>query len=315
MLIFFQKRKISFQKNISLASLTTFRIGGPARYFVEVEDINQLPEIIQETKKRKIPYFILGGGSNLLVNDQGFPGLIIRLRDRSLIFKNNEVRGSAGVFLSGLIQESIKYNLTGLEWAVGIPGTLGGAVKGNAGAFGCSLGDLVQEIEVLTPRGERKIYQKTTLSFSYRQSSLKKSDIVLFLRLKLKKGSQKLSQSLIQSYWRKKKKTQPLDLPSAGCVFRNIELKDLPNKTIKTLKKKIPSEFLDQSLIPAGWLIENCGLKGKKIGGAIISQKHANFILNFNQAKAADVKKLIRLCQIEVKRKFGLELKREIKYL
>jgi len=314
-LIFFQKRKISFQKNISLASLTTFRIGGPARYFVEVEDINQLPEIIQETKKRKIPYFILGGGSNLLVNDQGFPGLIIRLRDRSLIFKNNEVRGSAGVFLSGLIQESIKYNLTGLEWAVGIPGTLGGAVKGNAGAFGCSLGDLVQEIEVLTPRGERKIYQKTTLSFSYRQSSLKKSDIVLFLRLKLKKGSQKLSQSLIQSYWRKKKKTQPLDLPSAGCVFRNIELKDLPNKTIKTLKKKIPSEFLDQSLIPAGWLIENCGLKGKKIGGAIISQKHANFILNFNQAKAADVKKLIRLCQIEVKRKFGLELKREIKYL
>lgn len=246
----------NIKKNILLAPYTTFKIGGKAKYFYEAKNREDLIKAIKWAKAAKgLPYFILGGGSNILISDKGFDGLVIKLSI-----------GNAGVLLSKLVDESIKAGLTGLEWAVGIPGTVGGAVKGNASAFGVSMSDIVKSV---------KRYK----------------DIILSVELELKKGNRKKSQKLIQEYLEYRKKSQPMEFPSAGCIFKNPE-----------------GDF-------AGRLIDQCGLKGTKIGKAMISKKHGNFIVNQGNAKAADVKKLIDLCKKKVKQKFGIELEEEIEYV
>lgn len=245
----------NIRKNISLEPYTTFKIGGKAKYFYIAKNNDDLVKVIKCAKKANLPYFILGGGSNVLVSDKGFNGLVIKLS-----FAN------AGVLLSKLVDESIKAGLTGLEWAVGIPGTIGGAVKVNASAFGSSMSDIVKSV---------KRYK----------------DILLFVELELKRGDRKKSEKLIQKYLEYRKKSQPLEFPSAGCIFKNPK-----------------GDF-------AGRLIDQCGLKGTKEGRAMISEKHGNFIVNTGNAKASDVKKLIDLCKKKVKEKFGIELEEEIEYL
>ncbi len=251
------------QKNISLAPYTTFKIGGKAKWFCEVKNSEDLIKAIEWAKKAKMPYFILGGGSNILVSDKGFDGLVIKLQAISYKLQATKIVADAGILLSKLVDESVKAGLTGLEWAVGIPGTVGGAVKGNASAFKNSMSDIVKNIR-------------------------KYEDIILSVELELKKGDRKKSEKIIKEYLEHRNKHQPLEYPSAGCIFKNPE-----------------GDF-------AGRLIEQCGLKGTKINNAMISKKHANFIVNIGKAKASDVKKLIDLCKEKVKDKFGIELEEEI---
>ena len=252
-----------FRKKIPLAKYTTFEIGGPARYFFIAKTTDDLIKVVKFAQTEKLPYFILGSGSNLLVNDQGFNGLVIKVQSASWRTKSNIIYAEAGVALSRLIKISVDSGLTGLEWAVGIPGTIGGAVKVKASAFGQNISEVVKEI---------KTFDK----------------IILVVELVLRKGNKKKSQQLIKEYLRKRKDSQPLDSFSAGCIFKNPV-----------------NQF-------AGQLIEQCGLKGKKIGQAMISKKHANFIINLGQAQAEDVIKLIQLIKKSVKEKFNLVLEEEI---
>ena len=257
---------INLQKNISLAEHTTFKIGGPAKYFYVVKNTDDLIKANRFIKEKSLPYFILGKGSNILVSDDGFDGLVVLMNNKKLEIDSNNITAEAGVELGDLIKYSVENDLTGLEWAIGIPGTIGGAVKVNAHAFGFTISELVKSIK-------------------------KDNDIIISIELELKKGDRKNGDRLIEEYIKKRKSTQPLEYPSAGCIFKNI-----------------PG-------YGAGRLIDQAGLKGMKIGEAMISDKHANFIINLGNANANDVIKLIKLAKETVKEKFDLDLEEEIEYL
>ena len=270
------------KRNVLLKNYTTFKIGGPAKYFYIAQNKTELIGAIKKAKKIKLPFFVLGGGSNLLVSDEGFNGLVIKF----------------GQPLSSYVSK-------GLEWAVGIPGTVQGAVCGNAGAFGKSMKDVVESVEVFdTETGKVKIFKNKDCRFSYRNSIFrkKKNLIILSVRIKTKKVDELRSSSRfaiarvsnakkIKQYLDYKKQTQPLNFPSAGSIFKN------------------PKGF------SAGELIEKCGLKGEKIGNVKISEKHGNFIVNLGRGKAKDVIKLIKLIKQKVKNKFKVNLEEEIQYL
>lgn len=280
----------NLKKNISLAPYTTFKIGGPATYFYEAKNSQDLIKAVKAAKKAKIPYFILGGGSNILVSDKGFDGLVIKIQNTKYEIRDTKIMAEAGVLLSELVNESVNVGLTGLEWAAGIPATVGGAVRGNAGAFGASMADIVSKVKILRDDSLFTVYCSSK-DFSYRSSVFKENnDIILEVELKLNKGDKQVSKELIKKHLAYRKKHQP-KYPSAGCIFKNLP---------------------EQS---AGHLIERSGLNGRKMGRAQIFEKHGNFIINLGGAKASEVKKLIDLGKEKVKEKFGVELKEEIEYL
>ena len=286
----------SIKKNVSLAEYTTFKIGGRAKYFFIAKTKEDLINALSLAKRLKLRFFILGGGSNLLVSDKGYNGLVIKTKNTDLETKRKgnliKLICGAGMPLANLVLESIKKNAQGLEWAAGIPGTVGGAIFGNAGAFNESMSDNIEEVEVLDIRkmAVRK-FKNEDCMFEYRKSVFKKNKnlIILSAKLKLKRGKKEKIKKTIREHFEKRKKFQPLNYPSAGSVFVN------PKTGMKT-----------------GEMIEKCGLKGKRIGRAQISEKHANFILNLGRAKEKDVKGLIVLIKKRVKNKFGIILKEEI---
>lgn len=328
------------QKNISLAKYTTFKIGGPARYFFVAKNKEDLIEGIKAAKRFKLPFFILGGGSNILFSDKGFNGLIIkfqvssatlqrisRFAQSSKLYESN-IYAEAGMKLEDIVKLATRESLTGLEWAAGIPGTIGGAVYGNASAFGSVTGDIVKSIEVLDFKTLRiKNFSKKDCKFSQKDTVFKnrKNLIIISVVFKLKKGNKKQIQKKIKEYLSYRKESHPFNFSSAGCAFKNYKLKSNPLESLslrliqknKKLLKKFPElkEFNKIGIIPASYLVEKSGLKGKKIGGAQISTKHANFIVNFKKAKTKDVIKLIKLAKQKVKKKFGVNLKEEVQII
>jgi len=316
----FLDKLLNIQKDVLLAQHTTFRIGGPAKYFYETKNSKDLLKAVEAVRKAEIPFFVLGGGSNILVSDKGFDGIVIKVKSQKSKVKSNIIYADSGILLSRLVIESIGAGLTGLEWAMGIPGTVGGAARGNAGAFGHSISEAIEEVKVmdLTNQKVRKLVNKDC-EFSYRGSIFKqnKNLIILSVELKLEKEKKPgLGQEIIKKCLEDRKKSIP-PYPSAGSIFKNLEIANLNKFAVNAQKflKMIPKEKIKGGKIPTGFLIEQCGLKEKKIGGAMISEKHSNFIVNVDNAKARDVVKLINLCKEQVKDKFGIELEEEIEYL
>jgi UDP-N-acetylmuramate dehydrogenase len=304
------------KENVLLKKYSTFQIGGRAKYFFEAKTKEQIKKAIEIAKKLNIPFFIIGGGSKLLVADGGYKGLVIKIKKQPPKIKSSNLKAKiieagSGTLLNQVIALALKNNLTGLEWAIGIPGaTIGGVIRGNAGAFGKSIGDSISEVEVYDAKKKKiKILKNKNLTFgknldsrstrikdcqfNYRESIFKKKKnlIILSAQIKLKKGKKEKIDSLIKKYLDYRRKNQPLNFPSVGSIFKN------------------PKGFF------AAELIEKCGLKGKKIGDVKISEKHANFIINLGKGKAKDVVKLINLIKKKVKEKFGVNLEEEIIYL
>ncbi|MFZ5366444.1 MAG: UDP-N-acetylmuramate dehydrogenase [Patescibacteria group bacterium] len=269
---------------------TTFKIGGPADIFYEVKTKEEIVAAVKLARKLKIPYFILGGGSNILVSDKGIRGVVIKIKNEKLGMKNGRVKAEAGMSLPWLVGETAKGGLSGLEFCAGIPGTVGGAIAGNAGIKDKWIGDLVEEVEILQEDGEKEIISKRECQFGYRQSRfLLEKEIVLGVTLKLIQNNPQSVARRIDKYL-KIRKNQPKE-PSAGSVFKNPDGES------------------------AGKLIEQVGLKGYRIGDAQVSPKHANFIVNLGLAKGRDVLELIRLCQKRVEEKFAVRLEKEIKII
>ena len=306
---------IQINKNISLAPLTSFKIGGPAKYFLEAKNADEVVEGLKWAKKNKIKYFVLGGGSNILISDRGFNGLVIKLQITNYKLLNNKLVVGVSLSLAKLVSVSIKEGLAGLEWAAGIPGTLGGAIYGNTGAMGHSISESVENIKVLR-NGALINLKNEDIKFAYRKSIFQKNkDIILEIELKLQKGDKEEIKKLIKENLLKRSSNQP-HYPSAGCVFRNFSLR-LTSLGLAKLSEKYPEldNFKKSGAVSAGWLVEKCGLKGKQIGQAQISEKHANFIVNLGGAKAEDVIALINLVKKTVKNKFNFDLKEEIQYV
>ncbi|MCK4781907.1 UDP-N-acetylmuramate dehydrogenase [Candidatus Parcubacteria bacterium] len=285
-------------KNISLAKYTTFKIGGPAKYFLIAKTKKELTKAIKTAKENKLPFFILGGGSNVLVSDKGFNGLVIKIQSsKSKLFQikpkaqNPKIWIESGAKLGNLIKSLVENNLTGLEWVAGIPGTIGGAIRGNAGVPEKSMKDIVKNVEVLDADTlKQKIFTNKDCKFKYRDSIFKRNKnlIILSAEIELKKNDSKKSKQIIKEILKDRAEKIPKGY-SAGSIFKNPEN------------------------ISAGELIEICGFKGFAIGGAQVSFQHANFIINFTgNAKAEDVINLINLIKNVVKDKTGIKLEEEI---
>jgi len=270
---------------------TTLRIGGPADLFIRPRDSADLKVLLPALKRDKIPLLVMGAGSNLLAADKGLKAAILKLD--SSFFKEISCRdtclelGSA-VMLGEAVREAARRGLGGIEFLAGIPGTVGGALAMNAGAWGRNIGELIEKARVMDYKGNISWLKKERIKFGYRKSSLAKY-IILGARLKLARKNKEVTREEIKKYLSLRRKTQGVCLPNAGCIFKNP-----------------PEES-------AGRLIDLCGLKGKRIGGACVSRRHANFILNCGRAKAADVLKLMHLIKRRVKAKFNIDLQPEIK--
>ena len=292
---FIKKNNIGyFKQNVSLSDYTTYKVGGKAKVIVYPKDEKRLIKLLDKLSKENISYKVLGNGSNVIFSDKEYNGVIIKLDELNDIkIDDTVIKVGAGFSLVKLSYLALKNELTGLEFASGIPATVGGAVFMNAGAYKSDMGYIVSEVRVLTPELKIKTLYNKDLNYKYRTSFLKHNPnyICLDATIVLRKGDKKLIKELMETRRQKRLMTQPLQYPSAGSVFRNPQ-----------------GDF-------AGRLIEECGLKGYRIGGAKVSEKHANFIINENGATASDVKGLIDFVHDKVKNETGVDLKIEQEFV
>ncbi|MCK9379077.1 MAG: UDP-N-acetylmuramate dehydrogenase [Candidatus Moranbacteria bacterium] len=303
--------KIQIQKDVLLAPYTTFKIGGPARFFVEVKNEEELIEALEYAKENNLEYFILGGGSNILVSDKGFDGMVIRLQDTRYKIQDANITCGASVAISKLVIESVKNGLTGFEWAIGIPGTIGGATAINAGCFGGEMKELIKKVTVLNKENlEIQEYSNEECNFSYRSSVFKDKGkmIILSIILQFKEGTPSECEQKMKEIIKKRNQQQPRGL-SAGSFFKKVSVED--EKILQMFEQESGSKF-EGNKISAGWFIDKIGLKGKTIGGAQVSEKHANFIINTGDATAEDVIILSSLIKQKVRTRFGVQLQEEV---
>lgn len=308
------KKLPGVRKNVSLAGLTTFKIGGRAQYFFEARRAEDIVNAAKTARQSKIPFFILGEGSNLLVSDSGFGGLVIKVNCRKYYIKKTLLYAEAGVPLSLLARIAGKRKLSGLEWASGLPGTLGGAIRGNAGAFGGEIKDNIRAVKALDKNGCLRVLSKKESQFSYRNSIFKKKKwIVLGAAIRLHGGDGKKIQAIAQAHIKFRKERHPLEYPNAGSFFKNCDLKKVPKRIYPLVKAVVKNDPFP--VVPAAYLISEAGLKGKRVGAAQVSRKHPNFIVNLGGAKAKDVIRLKELIKKEINKKFGIALEEEVEYL
>jgi len=313
---------INIQKNIPLAPLTTFKIGGPARFFVEVKNETELMEALDFARAKKLTIFILGGGSNVLFSDKGFNGLVIRMQEvRSMkqgvgSKKQEIIECWTGENLASVVNFAKENDLTGMEWAMGIPGTVGGAVRGNAGAFGGEMADNLESVRALKISGSRTSiveYKKADCNFSYRNSFFKETPgmIVLSVKLKVAKGDKGTIEKKMQEIIKIRTEHQPKGF-SSGSIFKNPVVE---NEELIAEFEKDTGAKANGGIIPAGWLIEEAGFKGKKIGGVMVSEKHANFFINDGTGTAEDVVILAGIIKQKLREGYDVQIKEEIMYV
>ena len=273
---------------------TTFRIGGPADIFAVPDTIEKAAKIIGICREQKVPFYVIGNGSNLLVSDQGYRGVVVQVyKNLSAIeIKGDIITAQAGAMLSVIAKKAMAASLTGFEFASGIPGTVGGAAVMNAGAYGGEMKQVLTEVTVLTREGELRRIPSEELKLGYRYSVIpEKGWIVLEAKLKLHRGDYDMIKARMDELKEKRVEKQPLELPSAGSTFKR------------------PEGYF------AGKLIMDAGLRGFSVGGAQVSEKHCGFVVNTGEATAKDVRDLIREVSRQVKTKFGVELEPEVKML
>lgn len=284
---FIMDKKIgSYLENVSLSKYTTYRVGGIAKIIVYPDNIDKLIELLEYLDKNNIKFKVLGKGSNLIFSSKIYDGVIIVLDKLCNIeIKKNIINVEAGYSIIKLSNEAAKLGLSGLEFASGIPGTIGGGVFMNAGAYLSSFSDIVRTVTFLDENYDIKTYNLEELEYSYRNSILRERNyIVLSAELELTPKTPEEIKHIISDRRERRLQSQPLEFPSAGSVFRNPE-----------------GDY-------AGRLIEEAGLKGEKVGGAMVSTKHANFIINYNNATGEDIKELIEIIEKKIKEKYNINL-------
>ncbi len=271
---------------------TTFRVGGPADYFVVPNSVEEVRKTVALCKKENLPYYVLGNGSNLLVGDKGFRGVVIQIyKEMSAIFVQEDcITVQAGALLSRIGNVALEHELQGFEFAAGIPGTMGGAVVMNAGAYGGEMKDVLVDVTVLTPEGDILVLKNEELELGYRTSIIAKKDyIVLEANVKLSKGNREEIKAKMDELRVQRTTKQPLEYPSAGSTFKR------------------PEGYF------AGKLIQDAGLRGFQVGGAQVSEKHCGFVINKDNATAADIVELMKRVSERVQEEFGVTLEPEVK--
>lgn len=325
---------IDIKENISLARHTIYKIGGPARFFAEVSSMTELQETVRFAAEKNLPVFVLGTGSNVLIADKGFDGLVIHMNGRKINVEGEFLTADAGITMAQAVLKSSQAALTSFEWGIGIPGTIGGSVYGNAGCFGGEMSQVVEFVQILKCKNETeglKVYEikGNECEFSYRDAIFKRHPewIIISATLKLQKGDPKAIHEKIKKITAERTNKQDIGTKSCGCIFKNAAWSSI-NK--KDLLQRFPElgRFKDNPNIPASFLIDQTGLKGRRVGGVFISPKHANYFVNGgrplpakmvstrkNGATAEEVVTLIAIAKDAVKRKYGIILEEEIKFV
>lgn len=279
-------------ENEMLSRHTTFKVGGPATYFVTVKTLEELKEALQFSKEKSLPYFLLGNGSNLLVSDAGYQGVIIKLGGAfdEVTVSGEHITAGAAALLTFVSQTAFANALKGLEFAYGIPGTIGGGLYMNAGAYGGEMKDVVESVTILSPSGEVEVLSCEEMKFGYRDSILKKEKegIIVSCSLKLTAGDPTEIKTIMDTNMSSRKEKQPLEYPSAGSTFKR------------------PEGYF------AGKLISDAGLKGYSVGGAQVSEKHAGFVINKGGATAAEIDRLMQDVAEKVFALYGVQLEPEV---
>lgn len=280
--------------NVPMKNYTSFKIGGNAEVLINIEKIEELQEIIKMAKQEEINLFILGNGSNLLVSDEGIKGIVLKIEIKKFEIdeEKNIITIGAGNKLGEIAQKLLQKEIAGFEFAAGIPGTIGGAIRMNAGAHGSEMKDIVKTITYIDMEGKINKITNSEAEFEYRNSIFSRNNyIITEVEIELNKGTKEEIQAKMQEYANFRKEKQPIEYPSAGSTFKR-------GKDFITAK-----------------LIDECGLKGYQIGGAQVSEKHAGFIINKGNATAKDVKQLIEYIKEEVYNKFGKKIETEIEII
>ncbi len=306
-----------FQENVLLKEYNTYRVGGVARYFFEAYDADTLVSAVRYAQKNNIAYFILGGGTNVLVSDEGFDGVVIKANHQRTEVRGDEFYADAGISMSALAIKAASLSLSGIEWAAGLPGTLGGAIFGNAGSHGTEAKDVVSEVDVFDPSCDiLRRYPARECGFHYRHSAFKeRGGVIMGATLALHKGDAAAIMARMKENMQKRIAHQPLAQRSAGCVFRNIELTTSCEGSELVRTHADFAVFRDARFLPAGLLVDRAGLKGARVGGAMISDKHGNFIVSEAHATADDIMRLIATAKNAVREKFGVQLEEEIRIM
>jgi len=288
---------------VPLGPLTTFRVGGPAEWFVETRSADETLAALRLAYEAGVPVTMLGGGSNVLVSDAGIRGLVVRPRGGEIRDEDAQhVRADAAVTINGLVRWTVNHGRAGLEAWAGTPGTVGGAIFGNAHFGGRLIGDLVSRVRLTSREGVALEVPASEMAFAYDRSRLQQTgEVALAVVFRVAKRDPAALRAVARESLAYRKRTQPLDTPSAGCIFRN------PEPTRDAVPEGIPWS--------AGALVDHAGLKGFAIGGARVSPTHGNFIINDGTATAGDIRRLIERCRATVRDRFGVELHEEIEYL
>ncbi|MDD5251984.1 MAG: UDP-N-acetylmuramate dehydrogenase [Patescibacteria group bacterium] len=307
-----------------MAPHTTFRIGGPAEFFLEAETADEAARAVAACRELKLPYFVLGGGSNILVSDEGVKGLVILMANRGFKIDGPVVTVEAGAPTALLALKSVEAGLAGLEWAAGLPGTIGGAIRGNAGMFGGEMKDSIESVRVLMDKEDR-VLNNAECEFGYRDSVFKRKPGVVILSAVLRLAPAEnpaAAKAKLAENVKKKAAAQPLNEFSAGCAFKNWQSLD-PEKDMPVLRKSLDLNkdeiipFSPSGTLPAGWIIDRAQLKGMKMGHCAVSEKHANFIVCDGHGTASEVIALTAAIKMKVRdMTHGIvELNEEIEYV
>jgi UDP-N-acetylmuramate dehydrogenase len=280
-----------------LAPLTSYRTGGPARYFIAARSADEIVRAVSGARRLRIPYFLCGGGSNLLVSDAGFDGLVVKVDVRGMkLLQESTIETGAGEDLMALVSFATEHQLTGLEFAAGIWGTVGGAIYGNAGAYGGEIGSVLVRLELVSQEGEIREVTPAYCKFAYRDSYLKTTqEVVSRAWVRLKPGNKAAIGQRVDEIIASRSEKHPNDGLSAGCFFKNI-----------------PDASEPHGKLPAGRLLEAVGAKGLQVGGARVYEKHANIIVNTGDATSQDIRKLADMLKERVREKFNIDLQEEV---
>ncbi|MDO8507679.1 MAG: UDP-N-acetylmuramate dehydrogenase [bacterium] len=300
---------VKIEENIDLKKYNTYGVGGSAKYFVLAKSGQDLVDAFNFAKEKHINYLVLGGGSNVLISDDGYDGIVIVNKANEIERSGNKVKVSSGASLARIIKLLSEEGLAGGEFLAGIPGTLGGAILGNAGAWGKSIESIIESVEFLNETGVQEI-QRSEMVFSYRDSSFKKMEgIILSATMVFSEGSSEKVASAVKEILSKRSGKHPAG-KSCGSFFKNIETADLSPEIYNKMR-----DWEVGGKVAAGKLIEEAGAKGMKVGGAEVSQMHANFLVNISDATAGDIKELAKQVKQKVYEKFSVELEPEVRYL
>lgn len=306
---------MKIEENVSLKPLTTFKVGGPARYYVRAQAPAEIGEAVDFAEERKIPFYILGGGSNVVFADRGYPGIVIHISDGGIAVEGEKIFAGAGVPLETVVKKAAEHHLAGLERLAGIPGSFGGGVRGNAGAFGAEISNFITTVKVFDKKsGMVREFSREQCRFTYR-SSLFKADptlVILSAELRLKPGHRAELEQIMLETKDKREKKHPQDACCAGSFFMNPVVKNEKLRKEFELDNGVPPK---DDKLPAGWLIDHVGLRGKTIGGAMVSHLHPNYVVNTGEATAEDIVMLASLVKMRVRDELGVQLKEEVQYV